>query len=217
LGSGAFDWDDTRLTAAALALFVLSLAAQAVNLLIVRAFYAAGDTRTPFYVTVCSSVVALVASMAFYIVFVLSDQVGGLIERTLRVQGVEGSEVLALPLGYSVAMIGHAAVLLMIFMHRFDLPLRAFGGVMVRGIVAAMTGGVMAYAVLNILVFGIQSDTVIGIMLQGGIAGGAGMAVVITTLYLLGSIELREAGKALHRKMAVRTIIAPQQSDDVVV
>jgi putative peptidoglycan lipid II flippase len=215
LGSGAFDWDDTRLTAAALAIFVLSLAAQAVNLLIVRAFYAAGDTRTPFYVTVCSSVVALASALALYIAFVVSTTVSTSITHLLRVDGVEGAEILSLPLGYSIAMVLHAVVLLAIFMRRFSLPIQAFGGVLVRGIIAAVTGGVMAYAVLNIIVFGIQGDTVIGIMLQGGIAGSAGMAVVITTLYLLGSVELREAGKAIHRKMIMRTIIPPQQSDDV--
>jgi putative peptidoglycan lipid II flippase len=217
LGSGAFDWDDTRLTAAALAIFALSLAAQAVNLLIVRAFYAAGDTRTPFYVTVCSSVVALGGALAFYVSFMTSAVVNDIVGHMLRVQGVEGAEILALPLGYSFAMIGHAVALLAIFMYRFNLPIQAFGGVLVRGIIAALTGGTMAYAVLNILVFGIQDDTVIGIVLQGSIAGSAGMAVVITTLYLLGSVELREAGKAIHHKMIVRTIIPPQQSDDVTV
>jgi putative peptidoglycan lipid II flippase len=47
LGSGAFDWSDTKLVAAVLAMLALSLCAQALNLLSIRAFYAAGDTRTP--------------------------------------------------------------------------------------------------------------------------------------------------------------------------
>ncbi|HWP61840.1 MAG TPA: lipid II flippase MurJ, partial [Candidatus Paceibacterota bacterium] len=39
LGSGQFNWNDTRLTAAAFALFALSLAAQGIMLLIARAYY----------------------------------------------------------------------------------------------------------------------------------------------------------------------------------
>lgn len=215
LGSGAFDWDDTRLTAAALAIFILSLGAQAVNLLIVRAFYAGGDTKTPFFITVVTSLIALFSGVTLYALFVSVESFKLFVEQLLRVQGVLGSEILMLPLGYSIAMFIHAALLLGIFMKRYELPFGAFGGVLLRGIVAALTGGVMAYAVLNTLAFGVQRTSVIGIILQGGIAGVAGMAVVIATLYFLGSVELREAGKALHRRMVVRTIIPPQQSDDL--
>ena len=56
LGSGAFDWTDTRLTAAAFALFSISLVAQGLTLLIVRAYYAAGRSFVPFFV---SSLVAV--------------------------------------------------------------------------------------------------------------------------------------------------------------
>src|SRR3989344_4008776 len=49
LGAGAFSWDATRLTAAALALFSISLAAQSITLLIARAYYAAGNTKKPLY------------------------------------------------------------------------------------------------------------------------------------------------------------------------
>ncbi len=66
LGSGAFDWSDTRLTAAVLALFILSLTAQTVHLLIVRALYAVENTRLPFFVTLFSSTLALVGAFAFH-------------------------------------------------------------------------------------------------------------------------------------------------------
>jgi hypothetical protein len=101
-------------------------------------------------------------------------------------------------------------------MKRYELPFDAFGGVLIRGIAAGITGGVAAYAVLNTLVFGVQKNTVIGIVLQGGIAGGLGLVVVVLTLYMLGSVELHEAIKAVHRRMFIRpTIIPPQQSDDL--
>ncbi|MEI6627352.1 MAG: murein biosynthesis integral membrane protein MurJ, partial [bacterium] len=44
LGAGNFTWQDTRLTAAALALFALSLFAQSIIPLIIRAFYALKNT-----------------------------------------------------------------------------------------------------------------------------------------------------------------------------
>src|SRR3989338_5965765 len=47
LGSCAFDWGDTRLTAASLALFAASVVAQSISLLFTRGYYAAGKSRTP--------------------------------------------------------------------------------------------------------------------------------------------------------------------------
>ena len=50
LGTGEFGWPETRLTAAALALFSLSILAQSVILLVVRGYYAAGRTKVPLVV-----------------------------------------------------------------------------------------------------------------------------------------------------------------------
>ena len=45
LGSGAFDWTDTKLTAAVLSLFALSFVFQSINLFLTRAHYALGKTK----------------------------------------------------------------------------------------------------------------------------------------------------------------------------
>ena len=55
LGAGAFGWADTRLTAAALGLFSVSILAQGIVMLLVRAFYAAGKTVFPLIVNFISS------------------------------------------------------------------------------------------------------------------------------------------------------------------
>jgi putative peptidoglycan lipid II flippase len=68
LGSGSFDWSDTRLTAAALGLFVVSLVGQSILLLLVRAFYAGGHTRMPLLLTLGGT---FVGSMASYILYFL--------------------------------------------------------------------------------------------------------------------------------------------------
>ncbi len=57
LGTGAFDWEATRLTADTLAFFALSLAPQALIPLLTRVFYAAKDTATPFVIGLVSVVV----------------------------------------------------------------------------------------------------------------------------------------------------------------
>src|SRR3972149_427019 len=44
LGAGEFSWSNTRLAAAALAIFSISVLAQSLSLLFVRAYYASGRT-----------------------------------------------------------------------------------------------------------------------------------------------------------------------------
>jgi len=65
LGSGEFDWSDTRLTAAALAVFVVSILAQALQLLFVRAYYAAGRTMVPLVVNIGSATIIIVLAFVF--------------------------------------------------------------------------------------------------------------------------------------------------------
>lgn len=62
LGSGAFDWHDTMLTADALGLFSVSLFAQALIPLLARAFFARHNTWIPFMAGLVSAAVNIVLS-----------------------------------------------------------------------------------------------------------------------------------------------------------
>ena len=69
LGSGQFDWTDTRLTAAVFALLALSLAAQGLSLLLIRAYYAAGRTFVPFVVSIMTMFFTLGLAVFFLRIF----------------------------------------------------------------------------------------------------------------------------------------------------
>ena len=58
-GSGAFDWSDTRLTAAAVAIFVLSLISQSLVLLFIRGYYAASQTVKPLIFSIFSAALTI--------------------------------------------------------------------------------------------------------------------------------------------------------------
>jgi putative peptidoglycan lipid II flippase len=62
LGSGRFDWQDTILTMETLAMFTLSLIAQSLLPLLVRAFYAIENTITPFIIACVSTVMNVIFS-----------------------------------------------------------------------------------------------------------------------------------------------------------
>jgi len=65
LGTGAFDWSATVNTADALAYFSLGLFVQALLPLIIRAYYALEDTKTPFFISLVSVIVNIFLSLLF--------------------------------------------------------------------------------------------------------------------------------------------------------
>lgn len=74
LGTGKFGWQDTILTFDTLGFFAVSLFSQSLIPLLVRAFYARGNSRTPFFINLISAFVYVF--LAFY--FALKSGVAGL-------------------------------------------------------------------------------------------------------------------------------------------
>lgn len=64
-GASQFNWNDTVLTGRTVAFLSLGLAAQSVILLLVRAFYALKDTKTPVIVSIVSVVLNIILSIVF--------------------------------------------------------------------------------------------------------------------------------------------------------
>ncbi len=217
LGSGAFNWDDTRLTAAILALFALSLAAQAVHMLVVRALYARGDTRLPFLTTLFSSILALVLSFVGYLCFEAFPQISYTLESLMRLEGVRGTEVLVLPLGYSLAVITNSIVLILLARKELFVNIGVLVRNLLRAILAALFAGVVAYGMLNFFVFGVQMDTLVGIFIQGFLASVLGFIGALATYFALKSPELSEVYRSLHRRLFKTEVIGPQDEDHLAV
>jgi putative peptidoglycan lipid II flippase len=213
LGSGEFDWADTRLTAAILALFALSLAAQAVHLLLVRALYATQNTRLPFYATLGSSFVAVISAFGFYSLILTNGSFNALLKSLMRLEGVSGIEVLALPLGYSFALILQTTLLLFMSRRELFVSARVILGSLLRGLTAALVAGFCAYTTLNFYATGIEADTLLTIFLQGLFASLIGGLGALFTYYLLRSPELTEAYQAIHRRMFKTKPVGPQDED----
>jgi len=213
LGSGAFDWDDTRLTAAALALFAISLAAQSLNLLIVRAFYAGGNTRTPFIAAVVATVLTLTVTFGLFILHFSSPAFAQMIATLLRVEGVAGSEILMLPLGYSVVAIVHAVYLFAAFARSYKLPTVPLRDAFFRSTLAALGGGFAAYIALNAVVEGLRTETFIGILIQGAGASIVGLWFMVLLLALMRSPELQELWNTLHRRITSGKIVGSDNVD----
>lgn len=213
LGSGEFNWNDTRLTAAILALFIISLAAQAVHLLLVRALYAAQNTRLPFYVTIFSSAGALLLATIFHTVFMVKGSIYTFFESLMRLQGVEGIEVLALPLGYSSALILHSIVLLLLSQKYIRVDARVLVKPFVHAFSASLFAGYVAYFILNLFVVGLEPDTLFTIFAQGLIAGVGGLLGFILVQYFCKSEELSEIYQAFAKRLRKGDVAVPQDED----
>ncbi len=210
LGSGSFDWADTRLTAAALAIFVVSLLAQSILLLIVRAFYAGGFTRLPLIVTLAGTLFSTVSAYVLYIGFQHSVAAQTFFTTLFRLENVTGSEVLMLPLGYAIGVIIEVVFMLAFASRLFGMRLRSLAKPFAVAVTASLTGGLFAYATLLFLVEGVNQDTFVGILVQGVVAGMIGLIGVIVAYRLLGSPEMHEIYMSFKRRVVKSEIVTPQ-------
>jgi putative peptidoglycan lipid II flippase len=210
LGTGSFDWADTRLTAAALAIFVVSLLAQSILLLIVRAFYAGGYTRLPLLVTLVGTIFSAGSAYGLYSWFMYSPTAQVFFTRLFRLENVTGSEVLMLPLGYAIGVIIEVVLMLIFASRTFGMELKTLTKPFVVALVSSLTGGLFAYATLLFIVEGVNQNTFVGILIQGSVAGVLGLVGVIIAYRLLGSPEMHEIYVAVKGRFRRREIIPPQ-------
>src|SRR3989339_546139 len=213
LGSGSFSWNDTRLVAASLAIFSVSILAQGMIALLSRSYYAIGNTRRPLIVNLFSSVLIIILS--YFLIYLFENVLlfRFFIESMLKVGDIPGTEVLMLPLAYSIGTILNF-VLHWVSVKKDFMPEESFiTKTFFQGLGASFFLGLTAYLCLNILspVFG--TTTFWGIFLQGFISGIMGIAAAVLVLYLLGNEELKNLAQALTSKFWRAKIIAPAQEE----
>lgn len=201
LGSGAFSWDDTRLTAAILGLFAVSLFAQALILIFSRAYYALGKTFFPIVINVGGAIGIGVS--AYLLTGFVSDHpfLRTLVEVLFRVSDVQGTGVLMIPLSYSVITI----VTAFIFAWAFSLTYGKGGvmGSLGTSFSASVIGAFGAYGTLQFFGPLLPTYTFLGIFAQGALAGLLGLTLWVIVLWLMKSQELNDV-IALVRSRVVR-------------
>ncbi len=201
LGAGRFDWGDTRLTAASLALFSLGIVAQSLSLLFIRAFYAVGKTKLPVLLTVFSSVITIGASWVFVRVLQSSSEAAWVFSELLRVPEVPRLAVLGLPLAFALGNIIQMVLLASSF-GRAEEEFRNHG--VMRSlwdiVVASFLLGLVSYQALSVFdnIFDISHS--LGIFLQGLSAGLVGIACASVFLYVRKNQEFLDVWQAAHQR-----------------
>ena len=207
LGSGRFGWDDTRLTAAALALFVVSILAQALVILFVRGYYAAGITRRPLIINMVSSI--LIVAFAFFLVnlFTTSDVFRYFVESLLRIEDIPNTTIIMLPLAYSLGMLINLIILWQSFRRDFKEFYVPIKETFFHSVVASFFMAFTTFQFLRIFDNIFDINTFWGILSQGLFSGLIGIAFGVFLLKIFDNREINEIWKSLHSKFwKVKTI-----------
>jgi putative peptidoglycan lipid II flippase len=201
LGAGEFNWDNTRLTAAALAVFAISVVAQSLILLFVRGYYAMGNTRKPLIISSVSGVLIIVLSFIFMKIFNACPSFQYFIGSLFRVDDIAGTSILMMPLGYSVALLINCLLLWISFGREFSGFTKNLRTTLFHSFSASVLMGFAAYLGLNIFDNFFNLNKLHGIFLQGLLSGLLGIVVGIIVLKILRNQELEEIWTTLHHKI----------------
>lgn len=201
LGAGKFDWADTRMTAAMLALFIISTVGQSLIVLFVRAFYAEGKTARPLLINIISA--CTIIGLGFVLIY-LFDHVPVFqyfIEDLLRVSGQNGTNALMLALAYSIGVVLNTVLHWVTFEKAYKGFSKPVLETLFHSFSAAVISGFIAFLGLRIFALVFPLEKVWGIFMQGFCSGILGLVIGVCVLILLENKELQEVWKTLHQKI----------------
>ncbi len=199
LGTGAFDWDATRLTAAILAILVVGLMAQGIVLLASRAFYAAKRSWNPLFIQIGGLVVSIVSAIGFLSLADSFPAIRYFVEALLRVEDVPGTEVLLIAAGAMLGQLATGVFALLTLRSVAPGVARSLLRPMFEGAAAAILGGSAAYGVLSFLGNLAPATTLAVVFTEALLAGMVGLMVAAAVLALLANREFKDLVESLKR------------------
>ncbi|AKM84286.1 TPA: murein biosynthesis integral membrane protein MurJ [Candidatus Campbellbacteria bacterium] len=213
LGSGQFDWSDTRLTAACLAMFAFSVTAQSLILLFIRGYYAMGNTKRPLLINISSSLSIIVFAFLFSWLFEQYDVFRYFVEHMFRVEDLFGTTVLMLAFSYSLGTMLNAILLMVMFEKDFDKFIYNISKTFWHSLFTSIIMGFVAYRFLTIFGDFLNLNTLQGIFMQGLFSGLAGILSGIFILWIMDNRELKEARKAFNKRVWKSGIVIPEKRE----
>ncbi len=204
--SSKFGWDATKMTAAILAILVISLVAQGLVVLLVRACYAAGKTLAPLVINVISSTFTIV--LIFLLLHLSSVGILNLNTFTelMRVSGVLSGEVLLIALAYSVGSFLNAILLLVYFERKYKNFTHGLLKTAWQSLTASLVAGFGTYLSLNLFIGFVNQNTFFGVFTQGFLSGIVGICFWAVTLVALNNKDIIAAWMALQERLTKRRL-----------
>ena len=215
LGTGAFDWDATRLTAALLAILAVGLVAQGLVLLFSRALYAVRQSWRPLAYQILGGLFTVLLAVLF-----LSNSTSGFatfLACILRVGDIEGTTILFIALAATLGQIFLALLSLLALKRVCPGLARMLSRPLLDGSVAAFAGGAAAYATLAFLGGIAPLTTLAAVFTQGLAAGIVGLGSAALALYFVENEEFRivtgALGKLIRRSGKPSDVLPPSADE----
>ena len=215
LGTGAFDWDATRLTAALLAILAVGLVAQGLVLLFSRALYAVRQSWRQLAYQILGGLFTVLLAALF-----LSNPTSGFaafLARVLRVGDIEGTVILFIALAATLGQLFLALLSLLALRSVCPGLARMLSRPLLDGSVAAFAGGAAAYATLAFLGGIAPLTTLAAVFTQGLAAGIVGLGSAALALYFVENEEFRivtgALGKLIRRSGKPSDVLPPSADE----
>lgn len=213
LGAGIFSWEDTRLSAAALAIFALAMIPGGLATFFIKGFYALENTWAPLVINLAASIISVVLAYGASQVLAGSSVIADFARTILRISDLPHIEVLGLVFGFSAGILLNIVVLGRVlagfarkkFGIKNVLPLRPF----LQIAVAAILAGFLAYAARASFSASLPLISFFQVLFQGVVSGAVGFAAYFGILWLWGNEEAHGIAGVLHKKF-LRTDVLPQ-------
>lgn len=202
LGTGNFDWSDTRLTAASLALFIISVVAQSIVLLLIRAYYAAGRTWKPLWITLVSSFLTILLAYILITAYNSIPMMQEFFEGLLRIRGVSGSSVIMLSLAYSLGMFFN--LILLWFAFKRDFSWKSGYGIrksFTQSFLASLFIGCVTYLTLQYTDHYFNEQTALGVFGHGFLSGMIGILTGIVFLLTIKNTEINILIQVVRKRL----------------
>lgn len=209
LGAGRFDWNDTRLTAAALALFAFSLVFQCLVLLFVRGLYATGVTGKPFYVNIVSGGAVILFTYIGMHLFDTIPTFRYFFETLFKVPEMPGTKVLMLPLGFALGSILDGVLMWILFARKFSGITAPLARSIFDSVASSVVMGFVIFWSLRVFEQFFSLEYVNGLFAQALLSLLCGIVVWIAILKILHNKEIDEIWKTVHGRFWKVRAISP--------
>jgi putative peptidoglycan lipid II flippase len=190
LGTGRFDWIDTRLTAACLGLFSIGIFTYALIPFFQRMFFAIQNTKTPFFNSLLALGINVGLSWGLTWVFSFSNFFSRFFANLLSLRDIPNIGVIGLPLSISITGIIQFFFLYFLLKRKVkNLPIKEIWESAKKILVASVIMSGVIYLSMNVTSGFINVLTTQGILIQATIAVVAG---VISYAILCFVLQIKE-------------------------
>jgi len=201
LGAGRFDWSDTRLTTACLAILAVNLIAQALILFLSKSFYAARNTKIPAVISVVTVALNITLSLLFVWLIKVSPPVASAIKNIFRLEGMENVAVVGLALAYSITAMVEAGILFKMFCKKFpEFKLHEILDSFNKVIIASLIMFVLTFTTRQVIGVFVNLQNFWAVFFQLAMSGAVGVAVFVFVSHLQKSPELQTIKDSFLKK-----------------